>query len=80
MSMAVAYPNLIGEIAKRGMKKNAIAKHLEISDRALYNKLAGEADFTWPEVLAVHTRFFPDIAPTTLFARAGQDTAQGVSC
>lgn len=68
--MVSAYPTLIGEIAKRGIKKNAIAKHLGISDRTLYNKLAGEADFTWPEVLAINTRFFPDLAPATLFARA----------
>ncbi len=43
----IAYPTLAGEIAKRGIKKNAIAKHLGISDRTFYNKLYGIADFTW---------------------------------
>lgn len=74
--MIVVYPTLIGEIAKRGIKKSAIAKHLGISERALYNKLSGRASFTWEEVIAINTRFFPDFGPTSLFARAEQDTTQ----
>lgn len=74
--MLAVYPTLIGEIAKRGIKKSAIAKHLGISERALYNKLYGIASFTWEEVLAINTCFFPDFDPTSLFARAGeQDSA-----
>lgn len=73
--MLAAYPTLIGEIAKRGIKKSAIAKHLGISERALYNKLSGVASFTWEEVLAINTCFFPDFDPTSLFTRAEQDSA-----
>lgn len=68
--MLAVYPTLIGEIAKRGIKKSAIAKHLGISERTLYNKLYGVASFTWEEVLTINTSFFPDFDPTSLFARA----------
>lgn len=73
--MVSVYPTLIGEIAKRGVKKSAIAKRLDISDRTLYNKLYGIADFTWSEVMSINTCFFPDMDPKELFARAEQDSA-----
>lgn len=75
--MAVAYPALAGEIAKRGIKKSAIARRIGISERALYNKLSGNVSFTWDEVIAINSCFFPDFNPTQLFARAApvQDTA-----
>lgn len=73
--MLATYPTLTGEIAKRGIKKNAIAKHLGISERALYNKLSGKVSFTWEEVLAINRCFFPDFDPTSLFARSGQNSA-----
>lgn len=75
--MSVAYPALAGEIAKRGIKKSAIAKHIGISERALYNKLSGSVSFTWDEVVEINSCFFPDFNPTQLFARASttQDSA-----
>lgn len=72
--MVSVYPVLIGEIAKRGIKKSVIARQVGISERALYNKLAGQASFTWEEVLSINTCFFPDCDPASLFARA--DSAQ----
>lgn len=73
----VVYPTLAGEIAKRGIKKNAIAKQIGVSERTLYNKLYGKVDFTWPEVLSINSCFFPDLDPASLFARAerSQDSA-----
>lgn len=68
--MTIAYPMLIGEIAKRGIKKSDIAKRIGISDRALYNKLSGSVSFTWDEVVAINSSFFPDFEPALLFARA----------
>ena len=73
--MPVAYPILTGEIAKRGIKKSAIAKHIGISDHALYNKLAGQVSFTWDEVLSINSCFFPDLNPQELFSRSEQDSA-----
>lgn len=73
--MVVLYPVLAGEIAKRGIKKATIAKQLGISNRTLYNKLYGLADFTWTEVLEIRSCFFPDIDPQLLFSRVDQDSA-----
>ncbi len=73
--MISVYPTLTGEIAKRGIKKSAIAKHIGISNRALYNKLSGLASFTWDEVVEINTYFFPDFSPAQLFAKAKE--AQG---
>lgn len=67
--MNAIYPNLAGEIAKRGIKKVEIAKQLGISERALYNKLHGLVEFTWPEVQSVIRGFFPDCDPVMLFDR-----------
>lgn len=72
--MVIAYPILVGEIAKRGIKKSAIARHIGISERALYNKMSGAVSFTWDEVVAINSCFFPDLDKNSLFARA--DTGQ----
>lgn len=73
--MPIAYPNLTGEIAKRGIKKNAIANHIGISYRAFYGKLSGQVSFTWDEALAIKSRFFPDLDIQQLFSRADKDSA-----
>ena len=67
-----AYPVLVGEIAKRGIKKKAIARSLGICDKALSNKLNGKTPFTWPEVRTIRHQFFPDIPPDVLFKEATQ--------
>lgn len=83
------YPTLAAEIAKRGIKKIAIARQLGISERTLYNKLTGKAKFTWPEVLAINSCFFPDYDPTILFSQSDSpkqgsygnyDTTSGKIC
>lgn len=67
--MYCVFPTLAGEIAKRGIKKSAIAQRLGISYRALYSKLIGETSFTWEEVKEINDCFFPDMQPTELFSR-----------
>lgn len=73
----VVYPVLVGEIAKRGIKKKTIAQSIGVCDKSLNNKLSGRVPFTWPEVAAIKARFFPDLTPEELFQRAGntQDSA-----
>ena len=71
--METVYPALVGEIAKRGVKKSVIANRIGISERALYNKLSGKASFKWEEVCTINRCFFPDIDPNTLFARAADN-------
>lgn len=56
------YPNLVAEIAKRGIKKQAIASALGISYRAFYNKISGRVPFTWPEACIIRDTFFPDMS------------------
>ena len=73
--MNIAFPNLTGEIAKRGIKKTVIAERTGISLRALYDKMEGKTSFTWEEVNAIHSVFFPDIEKDTLFKRADDRTA-----
>lgn len=71
----VFYPILTGEIAKRGIKKKAIAESLGICDKSLSNKMSGRVPFTWPEVKEIRHRFFPDMSPDELFSCA-EDTTE----
>lgn len=75
--MVVAYPELVGEMAKRSLTRTSVAKELGISSRALYSKLTGKTDFTLSEANVIHAVFFPDMDKDTLFARAEtvRDTA-----
>lgn len=61
------FPTLSGEIARRGIKKKAIAEALDICNRSLNNKLNGRVPFTWDEVKRMRSQFFPDMTPDELF-------------
>ena len=65
----VIYPVLVGEIAKRGIKKKTIAQSIGVCDKALNNKLNGRSSFTWPEVKIILHQFFPDMKPEDLFIK-----------
>lgn len=69
----VTFPILIGEIAKRGIKKKAIAEVLGIDGRTLSNKLAGKTAFTWAEVKSIRNNFFPDFTVDALFETSPSD-------
>lgn len=56
--MIIAYPILVGEIAKRGIRKSVMANRLGISERTLYNKLSGKVSFTWDEICGIQSCFF----------------------
>ena len=60
------YPNLEAEISKNGIKKQDIAKALNITPRAFGMKMNGRVDFWWKEVSIVQT-FFPDVPAEKLF-------------
>ena len=68
----VYYPVLAGEIAKRGIKKCAIAQGLGICDKSLRNKMIGKVPFTWPEVQTICHQFFPDMNPDELFVTSAE--------
>lgn len=63
------YPVLIGEMAKRKIKKADIARTLGICDKALYNKLQGIVSFTLEEALLLRGTYFPDMAVEELFTK-----------
>lgn len=65
------FPTLAGEIARRGIKKKAIADALGICNRSLNNKLNGRVPFTWDEVKQMRGQFFPDMSPDDLFRTDG---------
>lgn len=67
--MSVAYPELVGEMAKRRLKKVTVANGLGISARALYAKIMGETDFTLSEANAIHAMFFPEVDKELLFRK-----------
>lgn len=64
----VAYPNLEGKIAERGIKKGVIAGSIGVTSRALSNKLGGKSEFTWSQVKIIQSRFFPDMNKDELFS------------
>ena len=66
--MMAKYPVLVGEIAKRGVKKATLAKTIGVSDRTLRNKLAGETAFSLPEAATIRNTFFPDMEMEYLFS------------
>ena len=68
--MRVIYPELIGGLAKKSVKKGDVAKALGISPRTLYSKLVGDTDFTLSEANILQRQFFPDMDHETLFKRA----------
>lgn len=65
--MDIKYPVLAGEIARRGIKKKAIAQACGLSEKSFYNRMAGKNPFTWPETRIIQSTFFPDIPKEKLF-------------
>lgn len=70
--MVAAFPELVGEMAKRGLTRTSVAERLGISTRTLYSKLVGDTDFTLSEANLIHAAFFPDVDKEALFARPDQ--------
>lgn len=69
----VYYPNFIGEMAKRGIKKKDIAKALGVSYKTFYSRFKGESSFTLAEVETIRHSFFPDLTLEYLFAHTNDE-------
>lgn len=67
------YPTLEAEISKNGIRKQDIAKALNITPRALSLKMNGQVDFWWKEILIIHS-LFPDVQLIELFEHERSDT------
>lgn len=70
----VVYPTLAGEIAKRGIKKKAVAQAIGVSYRSFDNKMKNVSPFTWPEVSLIRNIFFPDLTVDELFAISKEES------
>lgn len=66
--MIQTFPILSAEIAKRGIKKKAIAEAAGICGKALKNKMDGKTAFLWDEIRAIQKTFFPDMPVDVLFS------------
>lgn len=65
------YPILESEIAKNGIKKQDIAKRLNISSRSFSKKITGNADFWWNEVRIISS-IFPNVPTVQLFSSSDE--------
>ena len=63
----IMYPELISEMAKSGITQRQIAAAINLSTRALYNRLTGETEFTWNETRTIQEQFFPHRQKEELF-------------
>lgn len=65
--MKYIYPILEIEIYKKDIMLSKIAKCLNISTKALSNKLRGITSFTWPEACTLQKNFFSEFSKDELF-------------
>lgn len=66
--------NLKGEMAKKGITIEAIAKLLGIHRNSAANKISGDSSFTIDEAIAIQRNFFPKLTLQYLFKK---DESQG---
>ncbi len=62
------YKNLVAEMAKKSIAKRTMAKHLNLCETTLQNKIKGKSSFNIEESFAIKERFFPDLELQYLFA------------
>lgn len=58
----VRYPVLVGELAKREIKKQRVADAIGITLKTFNKKLQGQTCFTLPEVFAIRNTFFKEMS------------------
>ena len=63
------YYRLKFEISKRGYTIEKFASLLNISEKSLRNKINGDTEFTWPEVLEIRDLIDPDMSLEKLFEK-----------
>ena len=65
--------NLNAEIARKGLLKKDIALRCGISLTSFYEKLNGNRDWTYPEVISIWREFFPEQKINYLFTYKAMD-------
>lgn len=74
--MKYVYPTLELSIYKKGIKLARMAESLEISTKALSNKLRGITSFTWPEACIIQKVFFPEMTKDELFEQIHKENGK----
>lgn len=67
MSKPIIFPELVSQMAERGVTQKQLAQATRLSEKAIYNKLRGLAPFTWPELCVIRRELFPDLSSDELF-------------
>ncbi|MFR7984693.1 MAG: XRE family transcriptional regulator [Clostridia bacterium] len=65
------HSTLIGEMAKKKITIEQIAKLLNIHRNSVANKLGGSTAFTIEEAIQIQEAFFPDCSLKELFRKEG---------
>ncbi|MBC6678758.1 XRE family transcriptional regulator [Zhenpiania hominis] len=65
------HSTLIGEMAKKKITIEQIAKLLNIHRNSVANKLGGSTAFTIEEAIQIQETFFPDCSLKELFRKEG---------
>lgn len=63
------YRELLGEMFKKGLNKNDLAKEIGVAEKTLRNKLKGKTDFTWSEVKKIRDIVAPNYTIEELFEK-----------
>lgn len=67
--------NLRKALNDRKMPIKHFAEFLDLSEGTIQNKLKGETEFTWSEVMKIHKFLFPQYDVYYLFATQDQQSA-----
>lgn len=59
---------------QEGVSRTDIQALLNVSEKTVRNKLSGETDFTWSEVRAIRTKYFPKDDFIKLFEQSEPST------
>ncbi len=63
------YRNLKGEIIKANLTVAKLAIHLGVTEKTLRNKINGETEFNWSEVLKIRNIVAPHLTLEELFRK-----------
>ena len=64
------FQNLKAEMARNNVTVSDFARLLNKTERSVRDKINGKGDFTWSEITAIRSKFFPDLGIEYLFERA----------
>lgn len=63
------YPNLAGEIAKKGITKKSMAEQLGMQYKAFTNRMYGKTPLTFDDAVKIKNMFFPESSIEFLFEK-----------